>query len=83
MTGWPSEAQELVRNGVRSTGRGNPWKGRTHCEHGHEYTPENTMLRVDSSGRRCRECQREQGRRWYRERGAALRAARRALRAVE
>jgi hypothetical protein len=61
----------------RDRGRGMPWKGRTHCEHGHEYTSENIMPRVDSSGRRCRECHRERGRRWYRERGAALRAARR------
>jgi hypothetical protein len=72
-----SEAEELVRNGSRSSGRGNPWKARTHCEYGHAFTPANTMPRVDSSGRRCRECQREKGRRWYRERGKALRAARR------
>ena len=77
MPEWPSEAQELVCNGSRSTGRGLPWKARTHCEHGHEYTPENTMPRADSSGRRCRECQRERGRRWYQQRGAALRAGRR------
>jgi hypothetical protein len=72
-----SVAEELVRNGSRSTGRGNPWKSRTHCEHGHAYSAENTMMRVDSSGRRCRQCQRESGRRWYQQRGAALRAARR------
>jgi hypothetical protein len=72
-----SVAEELVRNGSRSSGRGNPWKARTHCEHGHEFTPENTMMRVDSSGRRCRECDRATGRRWYQQRGKALRAARR------
>jgi hypothetical protein len=72
-----SVAEELVRNGSRGSGRGLPWKARTHCEHGHEFTPENTMPRVDSSGRRCRQCQRERGRRWYQQKGAALRAARR------
>ncbi len=70
-------AEELVRNGSRATGRGRNWARRTHCEYNHEFTPENTMERVDSSGRRCRQCQRERGRRWYREKGAALRAARR------
>ena len=33
---------------------------RTHCTKGHEYTPENTILRIEggrSKGRRCRACQ--------------------------
>jgi len=30
--------------------------GRTHCKHGHEYTPENTYR--DTRGRQCRECRR-------------------------
>ncbi len=74
--GAPSVAQQQVSAGANN-GRGSPWKQRTHCEHGHEYTPANIMPRVDSSGRRCRECQRERGRRWYATRGHALRAARR------
>jgi len=80
----PSVAQELVRNGSRSSGRGNPWKSRTHCEHGHEFTPENTLWRTDSSpgARRCRICHRERGRAWYYATGGnpgreARRAARR------
>jgi hypothetical protein len=82
MTAAPSEAALLVRNGSRATGRGNPWKGRTHCEHGHEYTPENTYWRTErsGSGRRCRACTREDSRRWYAARGKALRAAQRAQR---
>jgi hypothetical protein len=30
---------------------------RTHCASGHEYTPENTIIRTDS-GRKCRVCRR-------------------------
>jgi hypothetical protein len=38
-----------------------------HCKHGHEYTPENTMLRQMPAGhttRRCRECGRNQWRKY-------------------
>ena len=34
---------------------------RTHCPHGHAYTPENTYRREDGC-RRCKECRRIQGR---------------------
>jgi hypothetical protein len=38
-------------------------KARTHCKHGHEYTPENTW--IDGRGsRNCRECMREKNRQW-------------------
>lgn len=37
---------------------------KTHCQHGHEFTPENTIKRVD--GRACRECSRAASRRHYR-----------------
>jgi hypothetical protein len=39
---------------------------KTHCKHGHEFTPENTMVRRDSRGgwqRSCRECSRSRARR--------------------
>jgi hypothetical protein len=32
---------------------------RTHCDHGHEFTPENTIYRSDGRYRRCRACRRE------------------------
>ena len=38
----------------------NPWainKRRTHCVHGHKFTPENTRLRPDGR-RQCRACDR-------------------------
>jgi hypothetical protein len=40
--------------------------GKTHCLHGHEYTPENTYIQPQSRGhgmgRVCRECRRDQSR---------------------
>lgn len=39
-----------LRAGVSTNGT------KTHCPRGHEYTPENTMLRRDRSGRWCRAC---------------------------
>jgi hypothetical protein len=42
---------------------------RTHCKNGHEFTPENTHLRVtgggENQGRACRACQRDASRRLY------------------
>lgn len=35
---------------------------KTHCANGHEYTPENTSY--TSNGRRCRQCWRDQKRRY-------------------
>jgi len=29
---------------------------KTHCEHGHEFTPGNTYIRPDTGGRQCRAC---------------------------
>jgi hypothetical protein len=44
---------------------------KTHCDHGHEYTPENTLLRPDGA-RACRTCRRA----WDRERTARKKATR-------
>lgn len=30
--------------------------GKTHCKHGHEFTPENTYIRPDNGTRRCKAC---------------------------
>ena len=42
-------------------------KGKTHCAHGHEFTPENTYLRTDGS-RQCRICINLSMRQWRRRR---------------
>lgn len=38
---------------------------KTHCNHGHEFTPENTYLQ-QNGGRGCRECHRNITREWAR-----------------
>ena len=38
-----------ARNKARS-------QAQTHCAHGHEYTPENTLRFPSQTGRRCRTC---------------------------
>lgn len=37
---------------------------KTHCVHGHEFTPENTIRRKNGN-RRCRECQNRLARDWW------------------
>ena len=60
---------ENNRRGDFEVGRGT---AQTHCIHGHEFTPENTILRKGGNGRRdCRTCQQAQVRRA----GARKRAA--------
>lgn len=42
--------EDQVRHGTHTVA------ARTHCKHGHEFTPENTLPRTDGRGRRCRAC---------------------------
>lgn len=45
-------------------------RAKTHCPQGHEYTPENTHISVNTGGRICKECNRARGRaRSYKNRG--------------
>ena len=44
---------------------------KTHCIHGHEFTPENTIRNRDGY-RRCRECKRIEGREYQRRKRAGL-----------
>ena len=49
----PENCADMVRNGKHGGGRG----PQTHCNKGHEYTPETTILRPADHGRkRCRTC---------------------------
>lgn len=69
------EHLEPVSNYVNVVERGqNPFAinaRKTHCTHGHEFTPENTWLRSDGS-RTCRACRRERMRRYHAAQGAGL-----------
>lgn len=57
--GTPSENQ---RDRVR---HGNHFHAvKSHCRRGHRYTDENTYVRPDGRGRSCRECKRENDRRY-------------------
>lgn len=47
-----------------NTRRGH-WGMRTHCSHGHEYTPENTRRIPSYRGRVCVTCRRERAREQY------------------
>lgn len=61
--GTPSENMyDTVRYG------GNYWANRTHCDHGHEFTPENTCVLTRRDGRFlqrvCRTCRNDRVRAW-------------------
>lgn len=43
--------------------RGNWQREKTHCPRGHEYTEENTVRYPSQYARRCKTCEREQGKR--------------------
>lgn len=51
----------------------------THCPQGHEYTPENTHVKIVRGYpcRNCRQCDRDRHHRWYREVGRARRGVKR------
>ena len=58
--GTPSQNRlDSVRNGTHHNAR------KTHCKHGHEFTPENTIITKDGR-RNCRTCQGLSARRYAR-----------------
>lgn len=50
---------ENVRRGI-----GNQYKDKTHCQRGHEFTPENTRYVPSSPKRQCRACEPIRRQRW-------------------
>lgn len=58
-------------SGLIGTGLGNRQANQTHCNQGHEFTPENTYVIPSSGARQCRQCKRDnQARRYHEARGA-------------
>lgn len=55
-----------IGENVRRGDSGALGRNKTHCPHGHAYTPANTWI-ASSGGRACRECHRIAGRRRWRE----------------
>lgn len=52
------EPVTLTENVLRGSGRTAVNARKTHCKHGHEFTPENTHVRA-GGGRSCRTCRAE------------------------
>ncbi len=64
----PVTRQENVKRGVGwagENGNAGARKRRTHCNQGHEFTPENTGIRSDGEGRLCKKCKATVNRRVY------------------
>lgn len=60
---YSANSHDQVRNGGHNNAR------KTHCKHGHEFSPENTYI-TKSGGRACRTCRYLGKKRWREERRA-------------
>lgn len=58
---WGTRSDNM-RDAVKHGTHPNAFRGRTHCKNGHEFTPDNTLVKDD--GRRCRTCRRNRVRAW-------------------
>lgn len=63
------EPVTLAENVMRGEGPCAQHARKTHCIHGHEFTPENTYIHKKNGQRHCRECTRIRLRRRYALRG--------------
>lgn len=69
---WCVNPDHLEPVTTRENGRRGLWGIlKTHCIHGHEYTPENTIWRRGAGTRQCRTCKRAKDRRYAAKRKAA------------
>lgn len=57
----PSHMEPVTNAENLRRGR-HPLSDRTHCKHGHEFTPENTHRPPGQRGRKCRRCHADQER---------------------
>lgn len=59
----PAHLRETTQreNILRGNNRAANYAKRTHCDNGHEYTPENTRI-TKAGARKCRICRREESR---------------------
>jgi hypothetical protein len=65
----PSHLEPVTHrvNILRGVGAGARNAKKSHCVNGHEFTPENTAMRSDGTGRHCKTCRVETNRRnWLR-----------------
>lgn len=69
----PVTFSENVLRGVAGERKKEIAARRTHCAHGHEWTPENTLWY--GRGRRCKMCMKRIYRTWYERRGRDQRRA--------
>lgn len=69
----PSHLEPVTAKENQARGAGNQHRGRTHCQRGHEFTPENTI--IQGGGRACRACVRLNGAARQRAHRARRRAA--------
>ncbi len=60
------EAVTSRENALRGTSVSAVNAAKTHCDSGHEFTPENTRPRKVGVSRQCRACHREDSRKWAR-----------------
>ena len=65
------EAVTSRENVLRSEGPSARQSKQTHCIHGHELSGENLYTRPDNGARMCRQCGRDRGKVYYRNRSAA------------
>jgi hypothetical protein len=68
------EPVTATENKLRGTSPNARNARKTHCDRGHEFTPENTLRRADHpTHRNCRTCKQERDRRYRAKRGTYLR----------
>lgn len=80
---WLGTHTENIQDAAAKGRMRSGYAGATHCRHGHEFTPENTLLRRRASGGRvCRACSTQRSRALYRSDRVAARTRKYRERAI-